>query len=294
MIGMIVLLLVFTPILLLGSSVSGESTQFRILEERVIDLIKEYESNVSVFIETEEGIIKNNESKVMSSASIIKIPILVEAIRQAENGDLIWGGEVTVTVEDQVAGSGTLKDKQAPFTTDIATLANLMITVSDNTATNMLMERIGFDHVNWMCAEMGCEDTVLQNSLYQSMPQDRGPRNYTTAKDISRILKATNEEGFLTEKGRQEFLRIMESYPGARLPGKWDPEKHENIRIAHKGGSTANPLVRHDGAIFTLGDDEDIVYVAVLTHDIEDRDGVDDMMASIGETIMDYMLERNE
>lgn len=275
-----------------GPMASGQSDDFSSLKEDIEKIAGEQSGNVSVYVETGEGTIAINESEVMSSASIIKIPILAEAIRQAEQGNLVWDDEVVVEESDIVGGSGDLKDMELPVTLTVRELAELMITVSDNSATNMFMDRVGFDEVNWGCIQMGCVDTVLQTSIYTSKPQDRGPHNYSTAKDIVTVLKDANEGDFLSPGGREELLRIMRSYDGSRLPGYKDPERHKDIKIAHKGGSTANPRVRHDGAIFTLGDDIDTVYAAVFTHDLKGP-VADPLMSEIGEAIMDYMVETN-
>lgn len=290
-----ILLLSSLAVFSINELASGEEQEFTKLENEVKSIVKNIDGNsenVSVYIETEDGSIAINESEVMSSASIIKTPILVEAIRQAEMGDLVWHDEIVVTEEDLVGGSGDLKDLETPLIINVERLAELMITVSDNTATNMFMQRIGFDSVNWLCAKVGCEDTVLQNSIYATMPQDRGPHNYSTAKDITIIMKAALEGEILSEEGKKEFFRIMSSYPGSRLPGNYDATKHADFQIGHKGGSTASPRVRHDGAIFKLGESEEMVYVTVFTHDLLGPVS-DPMMAEIGEVIMDYMLEKN-
>lgn len=277
---------VFAPM----ASGQSDGQSFASLKEDIEKIASEHSGNISVYVETSKGSIEINESEVMSSASIIKVPILVEAIRQGEQGDLIWDDEVIVEESDLVGGSGVLKDMETPLSSTVRELADLMITVSDNTATNMIMERVGFDEVNWTCIQMGCEDTVLQTSIYTSMPQDRGSHNYTNAIDMVKILKGANEGEILSPEGREEFLRIMRSAKNARLSGYKDPELHKDIQVGRKGGSTANPRVLHDVAIFTLGDD--VVYAAVMTKDVPSAPATA-ATAEIGKSIMDYMVETN-
>lgn len=280
----VMLLALFAPM------ASGQSDDFVSLKEDIEAIANEHSGNISVYIETSEGAIKINETEVMSSASIIKVPILVEAITQAEQGNLIWDDEVIVEESDLVGGSGVLKDMETPLSSTVRELADLMITVSDNTATNMIMERVGFDEVNWTCIQMGCEDTVLQTSIYTSMPQDRGSHNYTNTKDMVTILKGANEGGILSPEGREEFLRIMRESNNARLSAYKDPELHKDIQVGRKGGSTASPRVLHDVGIFTLGDED--VYAAVMTHDVPPTPATE-ATAEIGKAIMDYMVETN-
>lgn len=280
----LMLISVFVP---LASSQSDEHA-FAALKDEIHKIAAEHGQHIGVYVETSNGTVAINETLAMSSASTIKVPILAEAIKQAERGDLFWNDEVVVHESDVVTGSGTIKDMTVPRTFTVKELAELMIVVSDNTATNMMMERVGFDEVNWACIHMGCVDTVLQNSIYTSMPQDRGPRNYTTAKDMVMIVKAVNEADFLTPEGRDEFLRIMRAANHARLAEYWDPEIHKDILVGRKGGSTASPRVLHDVGLFTMGDD--VVYAAVLTKDIVPSIATP-TIEEIGKAIMDYMLE---
>ena len=270
---------------------SGQSDSFVALKEEVEQIADSLDTGtISVYIETSEGTIAINETEVMSSASTIKVPILAEALKQAEQGDLFWDDEVVVEESDVVGGSGVIKDMDLPQSFTVRELADLMITVSDNTATNMLMERVGFDEVNWACIEMGCVDTVLQTSIYTSMPQDRGPHNYSNTKDMVTILKGVNEGGFLTPAGKEEFLRIMRDANEARLSEYKDPERHKDILVGRKGGSTASPRVLHDVGIFTLGDED--IYAAVFTKDVQPNTATP-TIGEIGRSIMDYMVETN-
>lgn len=266
----------------------GTSDAFATLQTEIQNVALLHGQNIGVYVETDEGVIAINEANVMSSASIIKVPILVEAIKQAEQGELFWDDEILVTADDVVTGSGTIRDMDdLPKTFTVRELAELMILVSDNTATNIFMEIIGFDEMNRACIEMGCVDTLLQNSIFQTMPQDRGPRNWATAKDMVLIVKGANE-GFLTEAGRAEFLRIMEQANNVRLSEYWDEELHGDIKVGRKGGSTASPRVLHDVGLFTMGDK--VVYAAVLTGDVE-PDVARPAIGDIGASIMKYMLE---
>lgn len=285
-------LLIFVCLMVLGLCVpmaSGQSDHFAALKENVEQIANSLDTGeIAVFIETSEGTIAMNETDVMSAASTIKVPILVEAVKQAEQGDLFWDDEVVVEESDAVGGSGVIKDMELPQTFTVRELAELMITVSDNTATNMIMERVGFDEVNWACIEMGCVDTVLQTSIYTSMPQDRGPHNYSNVKDMVTILKGANEGGFLSPEGREEFLSIMRDANQARLSEYKDPERHKDILVGRKGGSTASPRVLHDVGIFTLGDEH--VYAAVFTKDVQPSIATP-TIGEIGRSIMDYMVE---
>ncbi|MFA1822500.1 serine hydrolase [Virgibacillus oceani] len=281
-------------IVLLTSMESGQAEveTFSELKNNVEEIVNEADTdgNIGVFIETSEGIININETEVMSSASVIKVPILAEAVRQAERGDLVWDDEVLVEASDAVGGSGVIRDMDLPVVMPVRELAELMMTVSDNTATNMIAERVGFDQINWTCIELGCEETVMQNSIYTSMPQDRGPHNYTTAKDMATVVAGVINKDIFSQEGKEEFLRIMREVPDGRLTAYKDPEIHGDIQTGRKGGSTASPRVLHDVGVFTLGEEE--IYAAVLTHNVVPNTATP-TIAEIGKVIMDYMVEND-
>jgi len=151
-----------------SSQVSGQITNFSELEAKIEEIV-DGNPNVGVYIDTMDGTIGFNETKVVSSASTIKVPILVEALRQADQGELIWNDEVLVEDKDVVGGSGTIKNDPIPASYTVKELAELMMVVSDNTATNLIAERVGFDQVNWTCAKLGCVDTGAEKSdLYDA------------------------------------------------------------------------------------------------------------------------------
>ena len=108
--------LIFVCLMVLGLCVpmaSGQSDHFAALKENVEQIANSLDTGeIAVFIETSEGTIAMNETDVMSAASTIKVPILVEAIKQAEQGDLFWDDEVVVEESDAVGGSGVIKDME--------------------------------------------------------------------------------------------------------------------------------------------------------------------------------------
>ncbi len=87
------------------------------------------------------------------TASTIKLPIMVEVFAQVAEGKLQW--EEKFTLKNKVSGSGVLSEFTEGTELDLRTLVNLMIVVSDNTATNMILDRIGTDAVNNRMEELG-------------------------------------------------------------------------------------------------------------------------------------------
>lgn len=265
---------------------SGKANDFSNLQKEIESIVDGNEENISVYISTKEGDIKIKEDKVYSSASTIKVPILIEALRQADQGILNLDEKVTVRSSDLVNGGGLIRHLSKDQVLSLRDLLVFMITLSDNTATNMMIERVGMESVNEACNDMGCKDTKLQRYMLESVkPKD----NLTTAEDMGNIMREVYEGGILNDNEKKEFLRIMgEQKLTTNLPAYKDTDTHKGVKLYHKGGSLGSTAVKHDIGMFTFKDD--VVYVAVLSKDISKKTA-QKSMAEIGEHIMDYLVE---
>jgi beta-lactamase class A len=93
------------------------------------------------------------------TASTIKLPIMIECFAEAAEGKLDLAEPLKVTEEEKVSGSGILQDLTSGREYPLRDLIMLMITLSDNTATNLILNRIGGNAVNARMAKLGLEQT---------------------------------------------------------------------------------------------------------------------------------------
>ncbi len=129
----------------------------------------------------------------MPSASLIKLPILLAALGEVARGELNLDERIPLETGDQVGGTGVLKALQPGLEPTLRDLLTLMTIVSDNTATNMVIGRIGQGTVNTFCQQGGFSDTALVGKLQLPEPeqndaQRRGERNRTCAADTLGLL----------------------------------------------------------------------------------------------------------
>jgi|SRR5690625_3008210 len=270
--------------LLLGLSVnefaSGEESGFSSLEADIEAIIGDDE-NYAVFVGTKDGNIGIKEEEVYSSASTIKVPILIEALRQAEQGIINLDEKVTVSDSDITSGGGIIRHMSDDQILSLRDLLYLMITQSDNTATNMIIERVGMGSVNKASAEMGADDTKLQRYMMESVtPND----NLTSAKDMATIMEAVNEGDILSSESEEEFLRMM----AEGILSHYRDDDHSGVSHYSKGGSLGSTNVRHNIGMFTYEDDE--VYVSVMSQNASLKSSRI-VKAEIGERVMDYLVE---
>ena len=102
------------------------------------------------------------------TASTIKLPIMVELFAQAAEGKLDWNQKLELTDQDKVSGSGVLTELSGGDSLPIRDLMHLMIVVSDNTATNLILNRIGGNAVNARMARLGLTQTAVMRKIMQS------------------------------------------------------------------------------------------------------------------------------
>ena len=110
------------------------------------------------------------------SASTIKLLVLAEVFRQAEEGSLSLAEGVTLTAEKRTGGDGILKELLSGHTFTLKELCTLMIIVSDNEAANLLLDRVGMDKVNQLGEDLGLTATHLGRKMMDSAARDAGLR----------------------------------------------------------------------------------------------------------------------
>lgn len=136
-----------------------------------------------------------NTNELFPSASTRKIPIAMAAYSEAEKGSLSLDENLTLTEEDIVAGS----------TYSIRELIRLMIIESDNTAANMVIDRLGLDLINNFVKEMGASNTYNAGKFMIPAPTD----SETTPADMCKILNNLQNDKTLSSEDSNEIISIM-------------------------------------------------------------------------------------
>ncbi len=188
-----------------------------------------------------------NADETFPTASTIKIAILAELFRQAQQGKLNLNEIYTLQPSDLVGGSG-VANMLTPGTTKLTLrdVAVLMISVSDNSMTNVLINRVGMDNVNALLDSLGLTHTRLRRKMMDVQAAAEGRENVATPHEISQLLESLYRGKVLNKQSTDDFFNLLsikkESYIPRYLP--------EDLRIANKPGELEG--VRNDcGLIFT-------------------------------------------
>jgi beta-lactamase class A len=188
------------------------------------------------------------------AASLIKLPILAAALDAGlPLGERLPAGP-------PVPGSGVLAHLADIGDMSVRDLLTLMIAVSDNTATNIIIDRIGMEEVNAWCERRGLTATVLARRMMDARARERGLENLTSAADVASVLSWLADRPFAVTA--LEAQQLNDRLP-RHLPA--------GFRLAHKTGELRG--VRHDAGIIYPPSGAPVV-VAVLTEGCADGAGL--------------------
>lgn len=175
-----------------------------------------------------------NADRPMIAASIIKLPILVAAYLEISKGNLDPGRSAVIHNSDKVPSCGVLSYLHDGLSVTVRDLLELMIIVSDNTAANMIIDRLGIENINDAMTQLGIPGIRLRRKLFDDEAAARGLQNTVTARGIANLLERLLSKDLLAETWDEEMLSILKNQKlNGKLPFFLRPK---NIQVAHKTG----------------------------------------------------------
>jgi beta-lactamase class A len=154
------------------------------------------------------------------TASTIKLPIMVELFAEAEEGKLDWNQKLQLTDQAKVSGSGVLTEFSEGDALPIRDLMHLMIVVSDNTATNLILDRIGGNAVNQRMAQLGLKQTAVMRKIMQTNPEsftdegkkpgsDRWGTGRSCPRDMVVLLEKLYRGQLVSKTASEEMITVL-------------------------------------------------------------------------------------
>lgn len=182
--------------------------------------------------------------EVFPQASSIKICILVELYRQAQQGKLKLTDMYTVNAADLVQDSDIMGGL-TPGVTKITLrdLATMMVAVSDNSAANVLIDRVGMENVNAFLGSFGLRSTRLRRKMMDLKAAGEGRENVSTPNEMAKLLQALYEGKILNQEMTTDFFKVLATHKDSWIPR----DLPDDLKIANKPGSLEG--VRNDSGI---------------------------------------------
>ncbi|HKN35973.1 MAG TPA: serine hydrolase [Terriglobales bacterium] len=181
---------------------------------------------------------------VFPQASSIKIAVLAELYRQAQQGRLRLADSYTVQASDLVPDSDIMGGL-TPGVTRITNrdLATMMVAVSDNSATNVLIDRVGMENVNALMDSLGLSHTRLRRKMMDVKAAGEGRENISTSREMMTLLEAIYQGKVLNKEMTDDFLKMLSTHKESFIPR----DLPDDVRIANKPGELE--AVRNDSGI---------------------------------------------
>jgi len=201
------------------------------------------------------------------TASTIKLPIMIELFYEASEGHLDWNQKLELSDAEKVSGSGVLTELSGGDALPIRDLMHLMIVVSDNTATNLILERIGGGAVNRRMRQLELEQTAVMHNIME-------PRLHATSLSAAQIgmtaegAKPGNQQWGTGRSCPRDMVTLLtDLYRGTLVNPSASQEMIAVLRRQqyHDGigrDMTGTPIASKSGALDHLRSDVAIVYSA--------------------------------
>ncbi len=265
------------------SSVMSMSRAADGLNEKLLPLIERHQGDVAVMVrhlETGESF-EHEADDVMPTASLIKLAVMVETYQQAHVGKLALSDVITLKNTDKVQGSGILTSHFSDgLQLSLRDAVRLMIAYSDNTATNLVVDRIGLPSVAKRMEALSLPETKLhakvfhgESSIFPERSKQYGLGS-TTARETIKLLELLHRRELVSKNASDEMLAHLRACQDKTMLARLLPD---DTKIAHKSGAVT--AVRCDAGI--IESEAGPIAICVLTKNNSDRRWADDDAGSL-------------
>jgi beta-lactamase class A len=239
------------------------------LEKSILDVDRSLDGVMGVaivdLIDGHKYLLHAND--VFPQASSIKICVLAELYRQAQQGKLKLTDLYTVNAADLVQDSDIMGGL-TPGVTQITLrdLATMMVAVSDNSATNVLIDRVGMDNVNAFLAAQGLRETKLRRKMMDLKAATEGRENVSTPNEMASLLKALYNGEVFNKEMTADFFKVLSTHKDSWIPR----DLPDDLKIADKPGALEG--VRNDSGVIFV-DKRPYILCVMTTYLHRERDG---------------------
>jgi beta-lactamase class A len=214
------------------------------LDDRVKDAVAGFQGNVWVFAKNldtgKEYSLRGDEQT--RTASTIKLAVMAEAFHQVEQGKVSWDDPIDLTKEKKQGGSGILFEFSDGTKIDLKTALHLMIVVSDNTATNLVLDKVGTDNVNDFMDSLGLTDLKVMRKIGGGLESKAyaEPRNKlfglgrASPHQMVRLVEMVERGEVVSKAGSAEMINILKRQQLKDGIGRGEPD---TIPVASKSGA---------------------------------------------------------
>ena len=253
------------------------------LEERIEAELKSYDGTMGLYIDDLKGnVITRFPDVKFETASTIKVYILAALFDAIGQGKASLKDMLTCEERFWIDGSGILGSLEVGTTLSVKNVATLMIIVSDNIATNMLIDYLGIDNINACIQKLGCKDTVLHNVLDFAKYHQLGT---TTPRDYASMFVRIQNRTLVSPEASEQMWQILSqqhynSMIVRSLPQFYvDSDNYDEQLFWFASKSGSMNACRNDGGIITTPYGSYVI--VMLNKDFSDKQYYPDHPATV-------------
>ena len=255
------------------------------LPDKIVEKVKGLKGYYSYYLhDLSEPSGVSGSSKKMLSASTIKLFILEKAFAQVKADKLELDEPYELLEEDKVPGTGDIQNAKEGTTYTTEDLLNLMIVDSDNTATNIIIDRLGgIEELSDYILDRGYGETILARKMGDTAAISEGKDNYTSVDDVGRLMSKLAKKELI---GKAEDEKMLEILSNGKNHDKLAKHLPDNLTIYCKSGEYSDFGVQND-TILMEGPGGD--YILTIMSEDGDESEQFSVMQSIGEEAYDLI-----
>ncbi|MBO1004661.1 serine hydrolase [Pseudogracilibacillus auburnensis] len=261
------------------------------LKERLEQLVKSEDGNWAIVVEDldKQDSLSINGKHQYYAASIIKLPIMATAFSMADQGLLCLSEKIKLKKVDVVGGAGVLQHLSIGLELTFYDLLMLMIIQSDNTATNMVIDRLGKKQIQATMSQIGMLHSSFYNKL-MTVPVQLEGRNMITAHDVSTFYRTVVEGKFSSQYACEQMIDLLKRQQIQHLTAYFP-----DIPIKHIGQQPEWTFASKTGSVENLYHDTGVLYkrdrtviINVLSEGCNQNKAIR-MINQIGKEVYEYV-----
>ncbi|HEX9027150.1 MAG TPA: serine hydrolase [Clostridium sp.] len=255
------------------------------LENELKEIIEKCDEDISMLVKNlsrNEILLNYNEEKIYPSASIIKIPIMIEALSKADDSQIPLLSKIKIKDSDKVDFSIITEQNLAQCT--FLELITWMIIDSDNTATNVLIDLLGMDKINERINSLGMKSTELQRKMMDFEAIKEGKNNSTSLKDMSVAMEGLYRGKIINKEVSKRAIDIMKNQRDNSMLKRYITD---NVVVANKTGELDN-LNNDVGIFYTKRSD---YFIGIFVHKAQNNQKAREIIGKLSKKVYDYFID---
>jgi beta-lactamase class A len=220
------------------------------------------------------------------SASTIKIAIMITLFRAIDRGDASLDDRYVLRADDKVPGSGVLQQLHAGIELTLRDVVYLMISISDNPATNILIDRLGKDAINATMRDLGMPRSILGRQMRGRPALEGEQENLATPNEFARMMRAILDGNAASAESCEVMIGLLELQQNTRRIGRFVPA---GTGWGSKTGSYGT-VVNDVGYVLLEGGP---LVISVFTARVPDMVAGEILVSEIARAAMDSALDNS-